>query len=101
MTGRPQLGITGVTVTEADAERFNLPQGVYVYGVSEGSAAAQAGLQQGDIITAIDGVEINTMEELNEQKNQHKAGETVTLHIGRSGETLDVQMTLQEVQQES
>ena len=101
VTGRPQLGITGVTVTESDAERFNLPQGVYVYGVSEGSAAAQAGLQQGDIITAIDGVEITTMEELNEQKNQHKAGETVTLRISRSGETRDIQMTLQEVQQES
>ena len=101
VTGRPQLGITGVTVTESDAERFSLPQGVYVYGVSEGSAAEQAGLQQGDIITAIDGVEITTMEELNEQKNQHKAGETVTLRISRSGETRDIQMTLQEVQQES
>ena len=101
VTGRPQLGITGVTVTESDAERFSLPQGVYVYGVSEGSAAEQAVLQQGDIITAIDGVEITTMEELNEQKNQHKAGETVTLRISRSGETLDIQMTLQEVQQES
>jgi serine protease Do len=101
VTGRPQLGITGVTVTESDAERFNLPQGVYVYGVSEGSAAAQAGLQQGDIITAIDGVEITTMEELNEQKNQHKAGETGTLRVNRSGETRDVQMTLQEAQQEN
>ncbi len=101
VTGRPQLGITGVTVTESDAERFSLPQGVYVYGVSEDSAAEQAGLQQGDIITAIDGVEITTMEELNEQKNQHKAGETVTLRISRSGETLNIQMTLQEVQQES
>ena len=100
VTGRPQLGITGVTVTESDAERFNLPQGVYVYGVAENSAAAKAGLQQGDIITAIDGVEITTMEELSEQKNKHQAGDTVTLRISRSGETMDVQMTLQEVKQE-
>ncbi len=100
VTGRPQLGITGVTVTESDAERFNLPQGVYVYGVAENSAAAKAGLQQGDIITAIDGVEITTMEELSEQKNKHQAGDTVTLRISRSDETMDVQMTLQEVKQE-
>jgi serine protease Do len=100
VTGRPQLGITGVTVTESDAERFNLPQGVYVYGVAENSAAAKAGLQQGDIITAIDGVEITTMEELSEQKNKHQAGDTVTLRVSRSGETMDVQMTLQEVKQE-
>ena len=101
VTGRPQLGISGTTVTEADAERYNVPQGVYVYSVTEGSAAALAGLQQGDIITAIDGVETATMEELNEQKNQHNAGETVTLRISRSGETLNIQVTLQESQQES
>ena len=95
-----ELTITGVTVTESDAERFNLPQGVYVYGVAENSAAAKAGLQQGDIITAIDGAEITTMEELSEQKNKHQAGDTVTLRISRSGETMDVQMTLQEVKQE-
>ena len=101
VTGRPQFGITGVTVTESDAERFNLPQGVYVYGVSEGSAAEQAGLRQGDIITAVDGTEIKTMEELNEQKNKHKAGETVTLSVSRSGETVEIRLTLQEIKQEN
>ena len=101
VTGRPQFGITGVTVTAEDAERFHLPQGVYVYGVTENSAAAKAGLQQGDIITAINGTEITTMDELNTQKNQHKAGDTVTLRISRSGETLEIRMELQEVRQES
>lgn len=99
-TGRPQFGITGVTVTEADAERFNIPQGVYVYAVGEDSAAAQAGISQGDIITAIDGTEITTMEELNEQKNQHNAGDTITLTIYHAGQKQDVQLTLQEVKQE-
>ncbi len=96
VTGRPQLGITGVTVSESDAERFNLPEGVYVYSVTEGSAAAQAGLQTGDVITAIDGAEVATMEALSEQKNQHNAGDTVTLRIYRSGESFEVQVTLQE-----
>lgn len=100
VTGRPQLGITGTTVTESDAERYHIPQGVYVYSVTEDSAAEQAGLQQGDIITAIDGVEITTMDELSEQKNEHQAGDTVALRVYRSGETFDIQMTLQEVTQE-
>ena len=34
------------------------------------------------------------MEELNAQKHLHKAGETVTLRISRSGERMDVQITL-------
>ena len=97
VTGRPQLGITGTTITEEQAEFYHIPQGVYVYSVSENSASR---LQQGDIITAIDGTEITTMEELNEQKNLHKAGETVTLHISRNGENMEVPVTLQESRQE-
>lgn len=97
VAGRPLLGITGTTITEEMADMYHLPQGVYVYSVSENSAA---GLQQGDVITAINGTEITTMEELNEQKNLHKAGETVTLRISRDGESLEVQVTLQESKQE-
>ena len=93
VTGRPQLGITGTTVTEEQAEFYHIPQGVYVYSASENSAAV---LQQGDVIIAINGVEITSMEELNAEKNQHKAGETVTLRINRSGETMDVEIVLQE-----
>ena len=100
VTGRPQLGISGVNVTEADAERFNLPQGVYVYSVVEGGAADLAGLREHDVITAIDGQEITTMNELTEIKDQHNAGDTISLTIYRSGETLDVQLTLQEKRQE-
>ncbi len=100
VTGRPQFGITGVTVTEADAEHFSMPQGVYVYGVTEGSAAAEAGIRQGDVITALEDTTITTMDELNEAKNQYNAGDTITLTIYRAGETFDVQITLQEVHQQ-
>ena len=96
VTGRPQLGITGVTVTEEYAELYHMPQGVYVYSADGASA-----LQKGDIITAIDGTAITTMEELNEQKNQHQAGDTVTLTVTRSGESMDVQITLQESRPEA
>ena len=101
VAGRPQLGITGVDVTEAEAQRFNLPQGVYVYGVSENSAAYEAGIRQGDIITAIEGTTISTMEELNEIKNGYNAGDTVKITIYRAGGSIDLNLTLQEVKQEN
>lgn len=93
VTGRPMLGISGATISEEQAKFNNLPQGVYVYSASDNSTAD---LQKGDVITAIDGVEITSMDELNEQKNKHKAGESVTLTICRNGENVQVQVTLLE-----
>lgn len=92
VTGRPQLGITGMTVTEEQSSLYHLPQGVYVYSAENSSAD----LQEGDVITAIDGTEITTMDELNAQKNLHKAGDTVTLRITRSGRSMEIPVTLQE-----
>ena len=100
VTGRPQFGITGVTVTESDAERLNMPQGVYVYSVTDGSAAYDAGIRQGDVITAVEGEEIKDMDALNEAKNQHNAGDTIQITLFRAGETINVDLTLQEVRQE-
>ncbi|MDE5769857.1 MAG: trypsin-like peptidase domain-containing protein [Oscillospiraceae bacterium] len=100
VTGRPQLGITGVNVSESDAEHFSMPLGVYVYGVTGGSAAEQAGICQGDVITAVEGTTVTNMDELNEAKNQYNAGDTITLTIFRSGQSLELELTLQEVHQE-
>lgn len=101
VTGRPQLGITGVDVSESDAEHFSMPLGVYVYGVTGGSAAEQAGICQGDVITAVGDTEISNMDELNEAKNQYNAGDTIKLTVFRSGQYLDLELTLQEVRQEN
>jgi serine protease Do len=49
------LGISGVDVSSSVAATYNMPEGIYIYQVVEGSAAANAGLAQGDIITAFDG----------------------------------------------
>lgn len=100
VTGRPQLGISGVDVSESDSQHYNMPQGVYVYGVTDGSAAQQAGVRQGDVITAVEDISITSTDELNEAKNQYNAGDTITLTVYRSGEFLEVELTLQEVHQE-
>lgn len=99
VTGRPQLGISCQDVTEAVSQAYNIPVGAYIFSVTAGGAADQAGLQPGDVITSIQDQTISTTEELNAVKNQYKAGDTITLTYVRAGETKKVDVTLAEVQQ--
>lgn len=99
VTGRPQLGISCQDVTEAVSQAYNIPVGAYIFSVTAGGAADQAGLQPGDVITGIQDQTISTTEELNAVKNQYKAGDMITLTYVRAGETKKVDVTLAEVQQ--
>ena len=101
VTGKPQLGISCQDVTETISKMYNLPVGVYVTAVSDGSAADKAGLQSGDVITAVDGEEVKTSAELTAKKNLHKAGESVELTYIRNGKEHKVKVTLDEVKSES
>ena len=49
---KSSIGITGITVNEAINEAYDIPAGVYVAEVTEGSGADEAGIRQGDVITA-------------------------------------------------
>ena len=71
------LGITGVDVSDDSSEMYNMPTGVYIREVSKGSGAEQAGLAQGNIITAINGTTVDSMSTLKEQLTYYKVGETV------------------------
>ena len=59
------LGISGVDVSSTVAQTYNMPEGIYLYQVKEGSPAEQAGLQAGDIITSFDGSKVSSTTELN------------------------------------
>lgn len=63
------------------ADVYGLPKGVYVSSVVEDSAADQAGLIRGYVITGLNGEEINSMSELKEELSYYAAGETVELTI--------------------
>ena len=60
------------------------------------SPAAQAGLQQRDVITAIDDQPLKEESSLSRVINQHKPGDTVTLTVLRGGQTMEVKVTLGE-----
>ena len=100
VTGKPQLGISCQDVTETISQMYNMPVGVYVTDVSENSAAEKAGLQSGDIITAVDGKEVSSAEELNAQKNTHSAGDTIEVTYIRSGKEKTAKITLDEVKKD-
>ena len=78
------LGIAGVDVTSDVAKTYNMPTGVYVAQVTEGSAAEKAGIQKGDIITKFDGKDVTSMEELSYNMQYYAAGTTVDVVIARS-----------------
>ena len=81
---KPYLGIYGSTVPSTYQERFGWPAGVYVSRVVSNSPAQLAGLQSGDIITAINDKSITSMEDLESVLSGCKAGDKVTITITRN-----------------
>ena len=81
------IGISGASVTSDVARAYNMPKGVYVAQIIEGSGAASSELQEGDIITAIDGQSVSGMEDLQKQLQYYAAGTEVTLTVQRQDGT--------------
>ena len=80
------LGIQGQDISSDIASAYNMPEGVYVYQVVEGSAAEKAGIRQGDIITAIDGKTVTSMSQLKENLAYYKAGDKGKVTFQRLGD---------------
>ena len=81
------------TVNAQMAQQGGLAQGVYLYAVDPGGAAAAAGLQVGDVITRIDGMEIRTMTDLSAAKKSYTAGDTARFTVVRGGQSLQITVT--------
>lgn len=94
---RPYIGISGSAVDPNITKRYNIPEGIYVEEVQKDSAAEKSGLQQGDIITKIEGKEVSSINELNKIKYTYNIGDTVKLTIYRDGEESELDVTLTEL----
>ncbi len=101
VTGRPIIGLGGQTVTEAISKANGIPIGVYVRTVTEFGAAERAGIRVGDVIIECEGQKVTTIDEINEIRDQHKAGDTITMKLNRNGKKIDVEVTLQEEKPET
>ena len=102
---RPWIGVYYVPISPALAESQSLPvdygaligtQGGQA-AVFPGSPAEAAGLQEGDIITAIDGEQIGPGVDLSMLIVRHSPGDTITLKVLRDNSTSEVDVTLGEL----
>lgn len=101
VTGRPQLGITAETIDDTMSRYYNVPVGVYVRFMDSNGAAAEAGLQVGDIITGVNGETISTSTELSNELKKYNAGDTIQVNYYRNGDELTVSVKLHEQVQDT
>lgn len=94
--GRPLIGISIREISPDVAAINDMPSGLYVAYVAEGGAAEKAGIQKGDMITAVDGKIVESVKEINEIRDKHKAGETIKIEVNRNGEAKTFDVTLLE-----
>lgn len=103
---RAILGVQGQDVdkyidlekTKGNTPELGTVKGVYVAKITDGSAAEEAGLEQGDVITKIDEKEVGKMSELQEQIAQHKPGDKVKITYLRNKKEKAVNVTLRNAQ---
>ncbi len=98
VTGRPQLGISVITITDAaTAARYGVTSaGIYISQVNPGSGAEKAGLQAGDRIVSVDNVLAETANDVVSRVQEKSVGDTVSLQVARKGQLITVEVELTE-----
>ncbi|MCD7950693.1 MAG: trypsin-like peptidase domain-containing protein [Erysipelotrichaceae bacterium] len=98
---RPVLGISGISLSDYSSYELymyrittDVSQGIYIASVQSGSAAENAGLQSGDVITAFDGTEITSYKDFLTMLYAKDPGDQITLTINRNGNSMNVSVTL-------
>ncbi len=98
-TGTVSHAYLGVEARELTAEMtqqlgLSASEGIVVFSVASGSAAERAGLAPGDVITAVNGTPLETVEDLFAALRGLEPGDEVTLSVDRHGEQLELTATL-------
>ncbi|MFD4420867.1 S1C family serine protease [Agromyces sp. NPDC058484] len=93
-TGSATHGLLGATVTAAEADDRSDTVGALISEVSTGGAAAQAGLQPGDVVTEFNGVPITDQTDLTAQVRALPGGATAEITFTRDGESQTLDVTL-------
>lgn len=90
----PFIGVVGQTVTPefAAEENLDVEEGAYVSDFSRGSDAKRAGMRVGDVIVAVDGEPIRSMDDLILQVRRKKVGDTVEVTVQRGSDTVEVEV---------
>ncbi len=97
--GNVQRGYLGASIQDVsaklvDEKDLKVNQGVYVGGFIENSAAKEAGMKINDVITKIDGIQVNAAAKMMELIGRKRPGEKVTVTVNRDGQEKDFVVTL-------
>ncbi len=97
--GIVQRGLLGVQIRDVTAElskemNLSVVRGIYVAGVTEKSGAIEAGLETGDVIIEIDGVQVNTSAQLQERIARKRPGDKVAVVYLRNGKERNTNVEL-------
>ncbi len=90
------LGVSGQDVTSELSDSFGMPEGVYITMVAENSAAEQAGIRKGDVLTSFAGRKVTSMEGLSDVMQYYAAGTEVevVLQTNQNGEWVENTVTV-------
>ncbi|MEI6101970.1 MAG: PDZ domain-containing protein, partial [Eubacteriales bacterium] len=94
---KPGIGLSYYMITDEDAKNWNVPKGALVGSVTQGGPAQKAGVQQNDIITAVDGVTIDKITDLAGTIKAKGVNSSVTLTIWRNGQTQDIKIVTEDI----
>jgi serine protease Do len=100
--GEVQRGFLGINIDNVTTQRIRelnlkVNRGVYVAGVTENSAGAEAGLRQGDVIVGIDDRQINTTSDLLETIGRKRPGDRIAVTYNRDGRTMEGRAVLKNI----
>lgn len=95
--GRVKIGISGIAVTSDQASNYNIPQGIYVQSIVSGGPCDGTSLEEGDIITEVDGETITSFADVYAILETHKPGDKIKVkYYSSSSGNGEVEITLQE-----
>ncbi|MDX9847403.1 MAG: Do family serine endopeptidase [Tenuifilaceae bacterium] len=97
--GEVQRALLGVSISEitpklAEEKKIKDLKGVYIAGVSEGGAAEAVGLKEGDIILEVNGIEVNSPNQLQEQISKFRPKDKVEILVNRSNKKKQYEVVL-------
>ncbi len=94
VASHPFIGVKGATFFRQEADGATVPAGVEVAEVIEGTAAAEAGIEVGDILLSVDGEPLTTIDQLVAMLRFYRVGDTVAVELERGGERQTITVTL-------
>ena len=90
------IGISAINIDKQLSTQHDLPIGVYIQQIESFSPAEKAGIMPGDVITKFDGKSVSTVQEINEIKQKHNAGDTIEVEVTRDGKSKKLSLKLAE-----